>query len=435
MKVADKIPGHNPFALPDTHAQDRVLEPRKSRKYSRTAIAVLAGLVVSGGLVGVILSSRGAGASVERSRTTIATVERGNLVRDVVADGRVVAAFSPTLYAPAAGSVTLKVHAGDAVTKEQVVAVIDSPDLTARLAQEETTAEGLRVGWELARLDAKFRLDEKDEAYKLAAIDKQTAEREVNRTRKAYEAGAYPELQVLRAEDALQKAQSVYDHAKRLLESQPSDNRFDIDSKRSLLDRQRYLVVDLQRQRDALQIRAPVTGMVGQVQTEDRASVTRDTPLLTVVDLSALEVEIKMPESMARDVASGMTADLEGDARHWRGVVSAVSPQVVNGDVVARLRFSDRKLDGLRQSQRLSVRIFLDRRDNVLMVDRGSFVEQNGGGFVYVVKGNVAERRAVHLGVTSVQKVEVLEGLHEGDQIVVSGTEVFRNSERVVLAR
>ena len=113
-----------------------------------------------------------------------------------------------------------------------------------------------------------------------------------------------------------------------------------------------------------------------------------------MVDLSALEVEIKVTESLARDLRPGMTADLEGGGHHWQGVVSGVSPEVVAGQVTARLRFGAEKPAGLRQSQRLSVRIFLDRRDNVLMVDRGSFVDQEGGGFAYVVHGNIARANA-----------------------------------------
>jgi HlyD family secretion protein len=68
------------------------------------------------------------------------------------------------------------------------------------------------------------------------------------------------------------------------------------------------------------------------------------------------------------------------------------------------------------------VRILIDRRDNVLMVDRGAFVDQEGGGFAYVVHGNVAER-ARALGAASVAKVEILDGLIVGDQIVISGTD------------
>jgi HlyD family secretion protein len=106
----------------------------------------------------------------------------------------------------------------------------------------------------------------------------------------------------------------------------------------------------------------------------------------------------------------------------------------VAGQVTARLRFGEEKPAGLRQSQRLSVRIFIDRRDNVLMVDRGAFVDQEGGGFAYVVHGDVAERRPVQLGAESITKVEILQGLAVGDQIVVSGTDAFKGAPRVILS-
>ena len=421
--------------LRDTSGQDRVIEPKNILKRHRKLI--IAGLIVLGALIALVLllmRYSGAGVSVDRSRVSIASVERGNFIRDIAADGQVVAAVSPTLYANALGTVTLKVHAGDTVTKGQVLAVDDSPDLTAKMSQEEATLVSLRLDWQRATLDAEHKLLQLRDAYNQAEVDQKTAQRERDRSRKAFELGSYSELQALRAEDALEKAQFAFQQAKSTYDSQPKQNRFDIDSKKALLDRQQYLVDDLKRQVDGLNVKSPVDGQVGQVQVADRASVAKDAPLLTVVDLSALEVEIKVTESLARDLRPGMSADLEGGGHHWQGVVSGVSPEVVAGQVTARLRFGSEKPAGLRQSQRLSVRIFIDRRDNVLMVDRGSFVDQEGGSFAYVVHGNIAQRTAVSLGAASIAKVEILEGLSAGDQIVISGTDAFNGAQRVILS-
>ena len=421
--------------LRDTSAQDRVIEPKNPLKRHRKLIVVVAaGIAVLGLLIFFLARYSGAGSSVDRSRVSIATVERGNFVRDIAADGQVVAAVSPTLYANALGTVNLKVHAGDTVAKGQVLAVVDSPDLTAKMSQEEATLVSLRLDWERATLDAEHKLSQLKDAYDQAEVDQKTAQRERDRSRKAFELGSYSELQALRAEDALEKAQFAFQQAKSTYDSQPKQNRFDIDSKKALLDRQQFMVDDLKRQVDGLNVKSPVDGQVGQVQVADRASVAKDAPLLTVVDLSALEVEIKVTESLARDLRSGMTADLEGGGHHWQGVVSGVSPEVVAGQVTARLRFGSEKPAGLRQSQRLSVRIFIDRRDNVLMVDRGSFVDQEGGGFAYVVHGNIAERHPVQLGAASIAKVEILDGLAAGDQIVISGTDAFNGAQRVILS-
>jgi HlyD family secretion protein len=425
-----------PVMLRDTSGQDRVIERASLWKRHRTLLAiVLAAVLGLGVLLTLLLRYAGTGASVDRSRLSIATVERGSFIRDIAADGQVVAAVSPTLYANALGTVTLKAHAGDTVSKGQVLAVIDSPDLTAKLSQEEATSVGLRIDWQRATLDAEQKLLQLRDAFDQAQVDQKTSQRELERSRKAYELGSYTELQTLKAQDSLEKAQFAFQQAKMNYATQPKQNRFDIDSKKALFDRQQYLVADLRRQVDGLNVRSPVDGQVGQVQVADRASVAKDAPLLTVVDLSALEVEIKVTESLARDLRPGMSADLEGGGHHWQGSVSGVSPEVVGGQVTARLRFGTEKPAGLRQSQRLSVRILIDRRDNVLMVDRGAFVDQEGGGYAYVVHDNVAERHPVRLGAASIAKVEILDGLAVGDQIVISGTDAFNNAERVILSR
>lgn len=421
--------------LRDTTAQDRAIERTNPWVRHRTLLIVILAVAIGlGVLLTFLLRYSGAGVSVDRSRLSIATVERGSFVRDIAADGQVVAAVSPTLYADSLGTVTLKVHAGDTVSKGQVLAVIDSPDLTAKLSQEQATSESLRIDWQRAALDAEQKLLQLRDAFNQAQVDLKTAQRELDRSRKAYELGAYTEMQALKAQDSLEKAQFAFQQAKMNYESQPKQNHFDIDSKKALFDRQQFLVADLKRQVDGLSVRSPVDGQVGQVQVADRASVAKDAPLLTVVDLSALEVEIKVTESLARDLRPGMSADLEGGGRHWQGIVSGVSPEVVAGEVTARLRFGNEKPAGLRQSQRLSVRILIDKRENVLMVDRGAFVDQEGGGFAYLVRGNVAERRPVRLGASSISKVEILDGLAVGDQIVVSGTDAFNGAERVILS-
>lgn len=432
LRLAEK----EPIMFRGTDAQDRELQERSFlRRHRRLAFLGLAAALAAGLLGASLLRYRGAGASVDASRVTIATVERGNFVRDVGAEGQIVAAVSPTLYAGAAGTVTLRVHAGDTVTKDQSLAIIDSPDLTAKLSQEDATAQSLRIDWQRARLEADHTSAQLRDALDQAEVDLKTAQRELDRSRKAYELGAFSELQTLKAQDALEKAQFAYHQAKSNYEAQPAQNRFDIDAKKALFDRQQYMVADLKRQVDALNVRSPVDGQIGQVQIADRASVAKDAPLLTVIDLSALEVEIKVPESFARDLRPGMAAELEGDGHHWNGSVSGVSPEVVGGEVTARVRFGAEKPAGLRQSQRLAVRILIDRRDAVLMVDRGAFMDQDGGGFAYIVHDNVAERHPIRLGAASIAKVEILDGLAVGDRIVVSGTDAFNGALRVILSR
>ena len=419
----------------DGRGQDRVLEPAPSSQRRRrliiTGIAAGAALAL---IAWLVMRFAGAQGSFSRANLTISTVERGDFVSDVEADGRVVATISPTLYARAPGIVTLQVHAGDAIHRGQALAVIDDPDLKSSLEQQEAAAQSQRIAWERAKLEAARRLTELRSAYQQARIDVATAQRERDRSQLAYRLGAYPELQAQRAQDALEKAQFALQQAKMHYDSQPAQNRFDIGSSKALLDQEEERVADLRRQVQDLTVRSPVDGRVGAVAIQDRAQVANGAALLTVVDLKALEVEVQVPESEAHELTTGMTADLEGDGQHWRGYVSGISPEVVDGSVVARLRFAGSQPEGLRQSQRIFVRVFLARLHDVLMVDRGTFAQQEGGGYVYVVRGDAALRTAIRVGAVSLQKVQILSGLTAGDRIVTSGADAFHDVKRVRLS-
>ncbi len=168
------------------------------------------------------------------------------------------------------------------------------------------------------------------------------------------------------------------------------------------------------------------------MQVPQGTQVVANGPVLSVVDLSRFEVEMKVPESFARDLGIGMPAQITSNGARFAGEIAAVSPEVVNGEVTARVRFADHKQPpGLRQNQRLSVRVVMDTKRNVLMVERGPFVEQDGGNFAYVVDGGSAARRPISTGAASLDAIEITSGLQAGDRIVVSGTDQFDNADRV----
>ena len=423
------------MSIRDTSATDRMIEKRVSKKklgiFAAIGILVLALLIW---LVPGALRLFSAGSSVSASRLQIASVERGSFVRDIAADGRVVAAVSPTLYANANGAVTLQVHAGDQVKKGQVLAVIASPELTNKLAQEESNADAMQVAYQQAKIDANQQRSKLQGAYDNAKIDQQSAARDLKRYQQAFDKGAVSQLDVDRHHDALEKAQIELSHAKANLGMDDSSLTLEIQAKKLAFERQKLLVADLKRQVEELNVRSPVNGQVGQLFIAQTATVPKDAKLLTVVDLSALEVQVNVPESFARDLASGMPAVISGNGKDWKGAVSAISPEVVNGEVVARVRFEGKKSSELRQNQRLSVRIVLDKRDNVLTVARGSFVDESGGRYAYVVRDGIAYKTPVTLGPSSIDKVEILQGLKEGEKIVISGTSNFNGAAKVAIS-
>lgn len=417
----------------DTAAQDRPLPARKSRKWLFVALAA-GGLVAAALLAPSLRRLTSAEASVSASRLVLAEVERGPFVRDVAAEGKVVAAVSPTLFAANAGAATLKVNAGDTVKKGQILAVIESPELAARLAQEQSVADAMRADAARAEVDARQQRAALQSTFENARIDQTTATNDLARQQKAFEAGAVSGMQVEHARDTLAKAGIALAQASAGLSMKDDSLKLDVEAKQLAHARQRLLVQDLQRQVAELALRSPVDGQVGQLFIAEHANVAKDAKLLSVIDLSALEVQMQVAESFARDLAPGMPGEIGGNGQSWKGVVNTISPEVVNNEVSARLRFADGTPGQLRQNQRLSVRVLLDRRDGVLTVRRGSFVDELGGNRAYVVKDGLAVKRVIRLGARSIDKVEVLDGLAAGERVVISGAEAFNGAPQVAVS-
>jgi HlyD family secretion protein len=327
--------------------------------------------------------------------------------------------------------VTLKVVAGDVVKQGQELAVIDSPELRSKLAQEQSTLAGLEAEASRATLDATLARAKARKETDQASIERQAAERDLQRYQRGFDGGAVPQIDLAKANDSLKKADIQLANAQTDARLQGQGADLDARNKHLLAERQKAVVAEVQRQVDALTLRAPFDGQVGQVQATQHTNVIANAPILGVVDLSRFEIEIKVPESFARDLAIGIPAQLtSGNGQPFPGEISAVSPEVVAGEVNARIRFSDKQPQGLRQSQRMQARVVLDTRRNVLKIERGPFVEQ-GNGQAYVMSGSTAVRRPVKLGVSSLGEVEILSGLQPGDRVVVSGSDLFGDAEQV----
>jgi HlyD family secretion protein len=142
---------------------------------------------------------------------------------------------------------------------------------------------------------------------------------------------------------------------------------------------------------------------------------------------------MQVAESFARDLGVGMPGEISGNGHTWRAAVSTVSPEVVNNEVAARLRFVGAVPQGMRQNQRVSSRIVLEARDGVLKVARGPFLDTGGGRIAFVVNDDIGTRRKIRTGGTSVAEVEILEGLAAGDRIIVSNLSEFERVERIRL--
>lgn len=369
---------------------------------------------------------------VDRVRTAVVT--RGDLIRDVSVQGRIVAAVSPTLYATASGAITLKVDAGEQVVAGQVLAIVDSPDLASTLQQSESTLEQRKVELERQRIESRQLALEKRKAADLADVALLAAKREQRRAEEANKKGVIPVIDYEKAQDDLRNAELAYQHA--IADAGLFDERlaFEIRASEFEVSRQLLLVDDLRRQVADLAIKSPVNGIVGDLLVAQKSAVSRDTPVMAVVDLTRFEIDALIPESYADDLALGMQAEIQVGGQRYDGQLVAVSPEIINNQVASRIRFSGDGPTNLRQNQRLTTRILLAEFKDVLKVQRGQFLDSGAGRIAYVInKDRTAERRQIETGARSLGDVEILAGLEAGDTIVISNLDPFRGADTVLL--
>jgi HlyD family secretion protein len=427
----------SPGGMRSTDGQDRVLEsPRLDWRRDKRVL-------VGGGLALLVLVAMlltwllGAWArsdsTVSRDRLRIATVTRGQFLSDVAAQGTVVAAVSPTLYAPAAGTVTLARNAGDAVRKGDLVATVDSPGLRNEYERERATLDSLVVDLRREEIEVRRKILQSQQTSDMAGVAIRAAEREFARAQQAWDQKVISARDYQRARDELDEARLTHHHSIETAGLEKEGLEFELQTRRLQRDRQKLLVADLERRVGELEVRSPVDGIVGTLAVTQKAAVQQDAALVTVVDLSALEVEFRVAESYAGSLGLGMPAEVSLGGKVYAGEVTAISPEVRQGEVTGRVRLEDQP-PGLRQNQRVSVRILMDQRDGVLKVERGAFYEASGGTYAYVVDGDAAVRRPIQTGAVSVREIEILGGLAEGEQIIISDIDEFRNVERLLLA-
>jgi HlyD family secretion protein len=259
------------------------------------------------------------------------------------------------------------------------------------------------------------------------------AQRDLQRSERGYALGAISEIDVLRARDAARTAEIRREHAQAEAALESQSVRFDLAIHVQALERQRLLVANLQRRVEELSVVSPVDGMVGTVAVIDRAVVAINAPLVTVVDLSRLQVELEVAQSYADDIGIGMPVQVQFGSAEAAMHVVAISPEVIENRVRVRVDFDAAAPSGLRQNQRVNGRLQFETRDNVLLLARGPFIEADGGRVAWVVRDDIATRQTIQLGVSSTTAVEVLQGLQAGDRVVIAGTDLFSDAERVRL--
>lgn len=404
--------------ITDTSAQDVHRPARKARK--RLLIAgVGVGVMVAIYALVSFSAALSADRFIPREELRFAPVERGELTREVAAQGRVVVANSPTLFSPEQGYVNLQVKAGDVVQKGQLLAKVKSPELGELLAREQSELTRMQVALAQQAVEARQQQTQREQAVALAKVELQASEREKRRAERSRSLHLISEFDYEEVVDNLERARLEHQQALQNLTLSEDSQNFYRQSLALQVESQQLVIKALERRVEALTISSPVDGMVGNVEVNESQAVAANQALISVVDLTAFEIEASVAEGLAGDIAPGMDAEVALTGQAYPGVVKAVSPEVVRGEVVVRIGFVGQRPESLRQNQRLSARILLEQIPDTLMVQRGPFFD-GFQGYVFKVVDERAVRVAAATGARSLRSIEITDGLAVGDTIIVS---------------
>jgi HlyD family secretion protein len=359
--------------------------------------------------------------SIERSRIRTSIVDAGPLEAAISASGRVLPEVEKVLTSPVDARVLrVRRRAGDAVKAGETLVELDLSE--AKLAVEGLDRDlALRHNDETRKkLDLESKLSEVEGRYEAKRLELDAKRSALGRKQKLQAAGLVSDQELKEAE--LAEAQAAIElkqlEAARRLAGESTDAELAglALEAASLRSRRAEAWRELQRGNAS----ADRDGVVTWTVTEEGATARKGDPVARVADLSAFRVEGSVSDLSAARVVVGLPARVKAGEETLAGTVSAVDPTIRNGVLTFSVSLEEKAHPVLRPNLRVDVDVLTERKARVLRVGRGPFAAGEGAQNVFVLRGSQAERRRVRLGAASPTHLEVLEGLREGDEVIVS---------------
>jgi HlyD family secretion protein len=410
---------------------------KPSRRIRKTAVTAVAAALVLLGLAGTLWRSSAAAApTVDRTAVWTERVRRGELLRQVAAQGTLVPEHVQWLSAVSAARVAhIVVRPGAQVEPDTVVLVLENAEL--ELASLEAERQAASAESALIQLDVKTHAEQKLQESTLAGLhaDLRDAQRHADAADRLAPEGLMSDLD---HRDAQNKAAGLLDRV-RTEESREevltTGRDLQLAAQRAELVRLREIAAFRRRQLAALEVRAGIRGVVEDVPLENGQWVAIGTVLAKVAEPDRLKAEMHVAEGDAKDIHKGLGVRFEVPAGGLRGSVERVDPTVVAGSVRVVVTLDGPLPAGARADQTVSAYIEIEKLEDVLFVARPAGVAEGSTAGVFRLEPDHvhAGRVAARLGRGSAREIEVLGGLAEGDEIVVSDTSTWETSDRVRL--
>lgn len=409
-----------------------VARARRNRRILWGAVAVAALIVVTF----LISRLKPAAPTVERSTVWVDTVKRGPMVRNVRGLGTLVPEDIRWIPAVTSGRVErIIARPGAEVTPDTVILELSNPTEAQALAEAQAQ---LRAGEaELKSLRARIQNElVGQEATAVSALSEfrqaeLQATKDAELAKDGLKSGLEAQLSKMRAEalDARAKAEQ------KRLDQMTASVEAQLAVQQAAVERLQSQVVLKRSQIDALKVRAGIVGVLQQVPVEVGQQVAPGANLARVADPSRLKAELRIPETQAKDVQIGLVASVDTRNGIIAGRVSRIDPAVTGGTVTVDVALEGELPRGARPDLSVDGTIELERLANVLYVGRPALGQEESTISLFRLgpDGANCDRVRVALGRTSVNSVEVKDGLKEGDQVVLSDTSAWDAFDRIRL--
>ena len=411
--------------------------PSVARKKRTRRVLLAAGIVVAAALVTLALSRmKPAAPGVERATLWIDTVKRGEMLRQVRGSGTLVAEEIRWIPAGTEGRVErILGHPGDRVTENTIILELSNPELVRVVLDAEWELKGAEADLTRQRVELESHLLSERAMAAGVRADFHQAELEAEMQDKLAKDGLTSELELKRAKLRAEEQGIRHDLEEQRLKIAAQANDAQLAVQQARLEQRRALHHLRKSQLDALRVRAGVVGVLQLVPVEVGQSVAPGTNLARVAEPGRLKAEVRIAETQVPEVAIGQTASIDTRNGIVPGRVTRIAPSSLNGSVTVDIALLGELPRGARPDLNVDGTIELERLADILYVGRPAFGQERSqvGLFRLVGGGKEAVRVPVKLGRSSVSTVEILEGLAEGDQVVLSDMSQWDAFDRVRL--
>lgn len=404
------------------------------KKHFRKAVLIAIGLAAIGGITFVLAKLKPAAPTLDRSSAVIDTVKRGQMVREVRGIGTLVPQLTRWVPAPADGRVEkILMQPGIEVTAGTVIFELSNPQLQQeaidaefQLRAAEADKENLLVRLQSDGLTQQSAIASIKAEYSQAKMQLDTDE-ELGRQ------GLVPSI-LLRV--ARVRVQNLADRLKveqERLTMNAKSLKAQMNAQESRIQQLRALAKLRRDQSDALIVRAGTNGVLQEVLVQIGQQVAPGFNMARVADPASLKAELRIAETQIKDVRVGQPVAVDTRNGIIKGQVSRIDPAAREGTFTVDAELFGPLPASARPDLSVDGTIELERLNNVLYVGRPAFGQgqQTVGIFRLSADGQEAVRTQVGLGRNSVNTIEIVNGLREGDQVILSDTSALDSYERI----